>query len=459
MRKIVDVQPVFFMNLSDDNKLVAQYRRKYEAIDRLLDSEPSILNELHRDLKDFGSKSGRQSRFSTEQLLRVFIVRFIEQLSYRETVIRIAESDFLRNFTRIGMGKVMGHVFLCGAFKHISPMTWASINRILCKSAQQKGKISPSRLRVDSTTCETNIHYPTDSSLLWDAYRVISRTMGQCSEVNPLWHCGNRFHPKKIKKLYVYVSTHSGKKNKATVRKVKKAMQTLVERVWVLCDSAQHYVENAKDIGISDTIDKEMLDGLIHFQHLGTKVVQQAYDSQVLGNKVPASQRIFSIFEEHTELLKRGKARKPIEFGHMVTIGQTAEKFISFYDVQEKSLHDTLLKDIALKKHKKLFGQYPSEFTADKNYYAGMEDIESWEEHVDCMAIGKKGRRNQAEKEREHSEWFRDLQKFRAGVEGSISVLKRAFGLRRCLFKGFKGFALSVGCLVFCHNLVLLTRL
>ncbi len=186
-------------------------------------------------------------------------------------------------------------------------------------------------------------------------------------------------------------------------------------------------------------------------------MVEQSYRAQVLGEKVAASDRIFSIFEEHTELLKRGKARKPVEFGHMVTIGQTKEKFISFYDVRQQSLHDSELRDIALENHKDAFGSYPQHFTADKNYYTSIEDIERWEEEIDWMAIGKKGRRDAAEQAREHSSQFRELQRFRAGVEGTISVLKRAFGLRRCRYKGFNGFAAAVGCMVLCHNLVMLS--
>ena len=88
-----------------------------------------------------------------------------------------------------------------------------------------------------------------------------------------------------------------------------------------------------------------------------------------------------------------------------------------------------------------------------------MEDISSWEKKIGTYAIAKKGKKTAPEHERESSDEFKMLQRFRAGVEGSISVLKRAFGLRRCFFKGFKSFAASVGCLVFCHNVVLLSRL
>lgn len=177
------------------------------------------------------------------------------------------------------------------------------------------------------------------------------------------------------------------------------------------------------------------------------------------GETVPARERIFSIFEPHTELLMRGKEHKPFEFGHLVQIGQTAEKFISFYAVESVSEHDCETVDPALEDHKESFGAYPNEFSTDKNYYTSMEHIAKWEEEIDIFSMCKKGNRKPEELAREHGFLFKLAQKFRAVCEGSILVLKRVFGLRRCLNRGFNSFAASVGCLVFCHNLVVLSKL
>lgn len=127
--------------------------------------------------------------------------------------------------------------------------------------------------------------------------------------------------------------------------------------------------------------------------------------------------------------------------------------------VEERSRHDIHIGDEALEDHKKKFGAYPKGFTADKNYYGGPEHLAAWEERIQNYAVGKKGRRDEEETLREHSIVFRLLQQFRAGCEGSISVLKRAFGLFRCLNRGFKSFASSIGNIIFCHNLVVLSRL
>ncbi len=459
MRKIINVQPCFFLNLFNEGKIVKQYREKYNNIEALLDSHSEVLNIFHNDLRYFCSSQKKGTTFSSEQILRMIIVKGVEKLPLRKCVIRIAESDFLRNFTRFGISKVLSYALLCTAEKMITPATWNKINVLLADSANRESKISGEYMRLDSTISETNIHFPTDSGLLWDSYRVISRMIRTINEEEPSYTIGNRFHDKKIKKLYTFIATHSRGQKKSIRRKLKRTMKTLIERVGNICDTTQKYLDHAHQVFSTSIPAQGLLLELERLLPLAKHVVSQAYRSQVLKEKVLASERIFSIFEEHTELLKRGKSGKPVEFGHLVTLGQTKEKFISFYDVQEKSLHDTVMKDIALKSHKKQFGNYPKKFTADKNYWVGSEDIEKWEENIDLYAIAKKGRRCQAEYDREHSDDFKLMQRFRAGIEGSISVLKRAFGLNICRKRGFKSFASAVGCLVFCHNLVLLSGL
>ena len=183
-------------------------------------------------------------------------------------------------------------------------------------------------------------------------------------------------------------------------------------------------------------------------------------DRRVLkGETVPPDEKLYSLFEEHTELIVRGKAGKPIEFGHKILVAQTGEKFIHHYAVMEKKIEDKELLKPAVKVHKKLFGAYPDVLSTDKGFYESMQQIEGLEEKIPVVSIAKKGRRTQAEYERESSDAFIDGQRFRAGCEGSISILKRAFKLGKCFFRGFKNYAASVGFAVLCHNLVLLTRL
>jgi IS5 family transposase len=454
MRIKVKVQMNFFINVFREQKIVKQIHSKYNQIDALLQKNPEILTAVHKDLKAYGDSAKRRSKYSSEQVLRMIIVKCIEQLSYRDLIVRVNESDFLRNFTLIGMGEIMSYAFVNGAVKLLHERTWFKINELLFTNAHKNGLINGEKLRVDSTVCGSNIHYPTDSSLLWDSYRVISRlvqnTMAEISRHDVKY----RFHVKKIKALHTFISTSSGRKNRSTKRKVKAAMRLLIERTEELAIKAEQFLNNAIALDGQSILFMANCQEIKRLLPLIRQVTIQARRSQINGETVPASERIFSIFEEHTELLKRGKSQKPVEFGHLVTIAQTAQKFITYYAVEEKSRHDTEYKDEVIEDHHRRFGEYPDTFAADKNYYKGMSDVEEWEKKIPTFGIAKKGNRTEEEIDREHSEDFRDAQKFRAGCEGSISVLKRAFGLDKCFSRSFKSFAASIGCIVFCHNLV-----
>ena len=450
----VQMKPCFLFNVSKEQSVVVNYREKYNQIDMLLQNNPGILNAFHDDIKDYGSDDGRESHYSSEQILRMIIIQILEAHDYRSLVIRVSESDFLRNFARIGMGKVMSFGLINGAAKRIGATTWKKINRSLFNYAKEAKAVTGEAVRVDSTVTESNIHYPTDSFLLWDCYRTLCRLLHKVASEDRLLECGIRVHLKKIKQLHTFISTNCGRQSKSSKRAVKKAMKTLIERTEALANKVAAFVISAEKSGRQNIVTGALCDEIRRLLPLVKKVTDQSIRSSINGETVPAKERIFSIFEEHTELLKRGKAQKPCEFGHLVTLAQTAEKFITYYSIEERSRHDTVHKDLVLKDHKERFGKYPDIFAADKNYYTDMEDVAYWEERVDTFAVGKKGKRDALETEREHSESFRSAQRFRAGCEGSISVLKRAFGLKRCLSRGFKSFASSIGCLVFCHNLV-----
>ena len=178
----------------------------------------------------------------------------------------------------------------------------------------------------------------------------------------------------------------------------------------------------------------------------------------VHGSTAPNDEKLFSIFEPHTELLKRGKASKDIEFGHMINICQVESKFITDYEVFEKKPVEYELIDGALESHKALFGTMPQVLAADKGYWENASTTERLRWKVELVCIAKKGRRTEEERAHERSLPFRLAQGFRAGVEGSISFLKRMLGLWRCMNKGFEHFVSTVGSTVFAHNLLILSR-
>ena len=437
-------------------KVVQEYRTKYDGIGLTLEVNPKILNIAHGDISRVLSTSeyGRGG-YTSEQILRSIIVMFVEGRSYRDTVILVENSEFLRNFIKLGNKVMMDFTFLCKAFTALSEETWKAINESLSGYAKKEEKITAEKLRLDTTAYETNIHHPTDSSLLWDSYRISARLMKEARDEMKQLGLTHRFHTKKVRKLALYISRNCNKKEKGVKQKIKSTYKKLIERVkWIV--SVGEVAEKLLAGGglTAMTIAAE----LKHYLPIEKKIISQAERRVIMGEQVPSAEKVYSLFEEHAELIKRGKAGKPIEFGHKVLLAETGEKFILHYETMPKQKADTELIKESLTAHDKVFGSSLSVLAGDKGFYESREQILNLTKEIETVSICKKGRRTTEEDQRESTEEFKDGQRFRAGIEGTISVLKRAFKLSKCFFKGFKNFASSVGCAVFCHNLVMLAR-
>ena len=468
MRKKMNTQLEFDFQPSN-LKITNEYFERYEKISEILDQNPEIVDLIHRDLKKVlkgkgKNGPGRQCTYTSDTILRILIAQVIEGEKLRGIVIRIDDSNYLRRFVRIYSGPMIDYTWLCTLKNAIGAKTWKKINRALAESAAEAELISGERLRMDTTACETNIHWPTDSSLLWDTYRVFSRLITTAREIDPEIAVNRRLNPKKVKKLNTKIARLSGKRQTESDG-VRSLYYSLIHRVeailaWMPDVCGQIRTGLAEDAyGVREAIVMEALIKQIeHFHSLGIKVVEQARRRVLEGEKVPNEEKIFSIFEPHTELLKRGKAGKPIEFGHMMVIQQVEGSFITDYEAFENKPVEHALVDAALEAHRELFGENPEEFSADKGFYESMSKIKELEQQIAVVSICKKGSRTEEELERESSPAFKLGQRFRAGVEGSISFLKRALGMFRCLNKGWKHYAATVGATVFVHNLLVLAR-
>lgn len=448
-------------------KLTKEYYAKYEAISGILDDSSELLDLVHRDLETALEVENRESKkqggfiYTSEMVLRVALCQILEGASLRGIVVRVDDSGCLRRFTRIYDGPMMGHTALCQLRNAIRPETWKSMNEALAGTAVQHGKITGEKLRLDTTAVETDIHWPTDSSLLWDGYRTLAGLIGDVREVDAQAVGSGRVQLKRVKRTATKIARkaqHKGRKAKD----LKPLYKRLIRAVDGLCAWSKKIVDRLEKkcskstAGIADHV-KKLIERIHHFIALSARVVWQASERVLREQSVPNEEKLFSIFEEHTELLKRGKAGKDIEFGHMVQIQQTGEKFITDYETFDKKPSESTLVIPALESHRKLFGDYPGSVAGDKGYWSG-DEFEKIAEKVDVVSIPKKGRRNKTEELREHEPLFRLAQAFRAGVEGSISFLKRVLGLARCMNKGWKNYASTVGATVFAHNLLILTR-
>lgn len=433
-------------------KIVLQAHQRYKAISQVLDEHPMILDRVHRDLKrvlSTGKKEkGRRSGYTSETILRALIVRVLEGDSFRDVVVRLADNEFLSHFCRLGCRSVMDFTFLNKCFNAIRPKTWKRINEALAQSSAEQGRIDPSVIRTDSTVTEANIHYPTDSSLLWDSWRVLSRRLREARALAP-GLVPHRFHDAKVKKLHLFITRYASSRAKSRQRKVKSTFRKLIGKVRDVVSMADSFCELATTHYTWCPELEGLALGLRDVLPTVRTVVETAERAQIQGETVPAKERVFSIFEPHVELIKRGKRAKPVEFGHRVVLSQTREKFVTDYDVMERQLADAKSTKIVVAGHEALFGLAPRVVAADQGFNPEKSVRRALEDKVETLAIP-----------RCLSDWgepaLAAFQRFRAGIEGSISVLKRVFGLMRCLFKGFRHFASAVGFGVLCHNLVVL---
>ena len=447
-------------------KVTNDYFRRYAAIDGILRETPEILDLVHRDLKKALRAERRRDRtcdYTSETVLRMVICQLLEDESQRGIVVRVDDSCSLRRFAGFHNGKMMNYTTYCRLKNAIRAQTWKRINQALNQAALEAERISGEELRLDTTAVETNIHYPSDSSLLWDAYRVLGRLVRGAREIDPEAVGDRRLQDRTAKRHMTWISRKAGKRGGSSALQERyEALLGLVESLLAWADDVAMALRQGLEqyaYGYERALFAEaIVQDLAHYLPLGRKVLDQAQRRLLFGEVVPATEKLYSIFEEHTELLKRGKAGKPIEFGHMVLFQQVQGKYITDYEVFPRKPNEHTLVDPALRSHRDLFGAHPDELSADKGFYESMEKIDRLGKTIDVVSIGKKGRRSETEIRREHSEAFKAAQRFRAGIEGSISFLKRALRLARCFNKGWKHFVATVGATVFAHNLLVLAR-
>jgi transposase, IS5 family len=443
-------------------KLTQDWFDGYQGIHAILEANPSILELVHKDLTEGQKKLKRNfDGVPSECIFRLAIIQQIEGYSFRDLIVRVDDSEMLRFFCRFYDDPMIAHSTYAALVNLIQPKTWDSINKILVNYARKEKGFQGHSLRTDTTAVETDIHYPTDSALLYDCVRVLSRLIAKVRTLAPALAGSGRARTKDAKKLAFEIARGGKKLHKAKQKKWYGKLIAATERVLHWATGIQTQIDAGEVAGEPQRERlhlKELAKTIAALRPLVEKCVHQARQRVLLETPVPNEQKIFSIFEPHTELLIRGKAGKDVEFGHMLELSQIERGLITQYAAHSKRPSDVSLLEDAVKRHKETFDRAPKTCAADKGFYSEAVLKRVMDLGVEEVCVPKKGRRNNEEENREHSRWFKLGQAFRAGVEGTISVLKRAFGLRRCLRHGFERFASWVGSGVVAHNLVLLAR-
>ena len=447
MRKTLIAQRSLFDQAIDTLVSLFKPDAKLQMMDQILEDNPEIIELVHSDLTQGLSKTGAWG-MSAEQILRAAIIRQWKQYSYRELADRLNDGVCLRWFTRFYSAPVPHFTSLQKVVKAIGAATWGKINEVLVQYARSRKLESGRSLRTDTTVVASNIHYPTDAKLLWDSIRVLTRLMTRCREMLPEYDFGFANRSKSSKKLCYKITMAKGPKAPKKRRKLYRKLIRTANEVFAMGSCCFDLLQQW------DSYDLEMLaDELDHYLTLSAVAIEQCERRVLNGEQVPSAEKIVSIFEEHTDIIKRGKSHSKTEFGHKVLIADGKSGLITQYATFRGNPDDGQMLPAVLAHHRRQFGRAPSALSADRRFYSADNEDSARQFGVKRLSINKPGYRSQARRQFEKERWFKDLQRFRAGIEGIISGLMRGYGLKRCIWKGWPSFQSYVGAAIVTFNL------
>ena len=434
-----------------------------EAISGFLDDQRDVIERVRRDLVRGLKKpdSGRHGLTAT-QVLRSLVLMRLKNWDYRELRERIADGLTLRQFTDFYCAAVPKHDAFQRGFIRLTPQTLKAVNDLVVRAAVELGLEDGAKLRVDTTVVQSDIHHPTDNTLLWDVVRVVTRLVGRLAKALKLRRikgfCDRRRSARRRMQAIQRMTTRQ-----------RHEQQTATYRV--LIGIAEEVVGNARaalektgkmrgrDM-FADTAIEELRKQIEHFCELGSRVIDQARRRVLDGEQVPNGEKIYSIFEPHTDLIKRGKVRTPIEFGHKVFLAESAQGLITQYEVLKGNPSDEIHVAPSLRHHRQAFGRVPELYGTDRGFFSEQNLASCKRDGVKVVCIPQRGGKRSPEREAyEKSADFKQGQRFRAGIEGRISVLFRGRGMKRCLAEGQDRFELWVAAAVLANNLMRIAAL
>jgi transposase, IS5 family len=425
-----------------------------------LDHQPQILERVRQDLQRGLKKpdTGRTAMTPT-QVLRSLILMRVKNWDYRELSERIADGYTLRRFTGFYSQRVPKHDAFHRAFNKLRPQTLQALNDSVLKAAVDLGLEDGKRLRVDTTVTETDIHHPTDNTLLWDVVRVLTRLIGRLGGLVPKGIDGftnrTRSARRRMQEIQRMTARQRHTQQKGKYRQLIGITQQVVH-------NARGVLEKTKDQYAVDPMDDiiigELRRKIDHYCQLGARVIDQSRRRVLQGEQVPTEEKIYSIFETHTDLIKRGKIQKPIEFGHKIFLAESARGLITQYRVLEGNPCDHVHVKSSLQRHQETFGWAPAWYSSDRGFFSD-ENIKACQE-VKLVCIPQRGGKRTSQRQAfEKSPEFKKGQRFRAGIEGRISVLFRGRGMKRCLAEGRDRFEVLIGAAVLTNNLMNIAHL
>jgi IS5 family transposase len=423
--------------------------RHLRAISTRLDGLPDILDLAFADLVKPETDETGSEGLSVESVVRAALLKQMMGLSYEELSFYLEDSLTYRSFSRIHK-KTPSASSLQSVISAISAETWEKINRLLLKDVADAGIEKARTVRIDSTVTASNIHSPTDSSLLWDSVRIMTRILEQLREQlgkEKIVFCDHQRLAKKRMRAIVYTRK---KEKKADLYKV---LVETTQKTFAYLQDAQTVLNNTAKTNLQLMA---LHDQIILYTPLIESIIDQTQRRVFKGESVPVSDKVVSLFEPHTDIIVKGS--RGTEYGHKLNLTTGKSGLVLDLCIEEGNPADTARLLPMIERQQAIYGRSPRQVAADGGY-ASLENVFAAKAlGVSDIAFHKK--RGLKVEEMTRSQWvYKKLCDFRAGIEGNISCLKRRYGLSRCLWKGLEKFKAYVWSSTVAYNFMQLARL
>jgi IS5 family transposase len=430
-------------------------------VDLYLEDE-KLYRLIKKDLSKRWPKTLETGRNSTpvEVILRMLVVKRMYSYSYEDTERNVSDSLNLRRFCRVYLHEVPDDTTLIRQANLIRPKTLEKFNQRIMELAIERKVTRGRRLRTDGTVVESNIRAPSDNRLLADSVRVLARHVVRARTV--LKATGQKVKARfedftqEARRISRQIGETLRTKTEAVRSAGRQQYQNLLDLTRETVEAARQTQKLLKKQ--SEPQAKRLAQRLKTFIRRAEQVIDQTVRRILQEEQVPAKEKIVSLFEEHTDIIRRGKESKPVEYGHKVWLNEVEGGLVSHYRILEGNPPDEQQWKPSLKAHQKIFKHPPQQASADRGLFSESNEKLAHELGVQRVIIPKRGYRSKQREKLEHRAWFVRGRHWHAGVEGRISVLKRAHGLHRCLAHGLSGFHCWVGWGIIAGNLAVLGR-
>ncbi|HEX2715126.1 MAG TPA: ISNCY family transposase [Candidatus Acidoferrales bacterium] len=425
-------------------------------VDQLLE-DAMLVEEVYEAQGERHAKSRTRGRTQTpaEVVLRLLILKHVRNWSYDTLEREVRANLVYRAFTRIGDEKVPDAKTLARLGQAIGPGVIKKLHERLMELARERGLVQGRKMRVDTTVVETNIHYPTDSSLLGDGARVLTRTMKKVEKATGGLKKRIRDRMRSVNKKVIAIALVGRLKGVQGEERRVQCYRELVSLTRQILNQAKDVLEEISDRRQAHL--KPLRQVLETMSERVRQVIRQT-KARVFQGITQYPHKILSVFEPHTEIIRKGKASKPNEFGKLVQVQEAENQIITHYEVFAARPEDSQLLVPAVEKHQHQFGRAPRMVAADTGFYSLKNERAIQAMGVRRVAVPSRSTKSSERRKLQRTRWFRSAQRWRTGCEGRISVLKRRHGLSRCRYRGFGGMQRWVGLGVVADNVIQIGR-